>query len=151
MHRLSSVYSFCKYYIHCSWKIQVDRKAVWQVVCWGFAQTAVKLNPALDDSHAIVFPSCKLMFLLRSSWLDSSRSLMEQGVAENSVLLLKYKFYAFYDINPKVLDLQFFSVPTFITNWTRSWASGRTFVVNLANRRQQFHIALMTSCFSDLI
>jgi len=33
---------------------------------------------------------------------------MEQGVAENSVLLLKYKFYAFYDINPKVLALQFF-------------------------------------------
>jgi kindlin 2 len=35
-------------------------------------------------------------------WFDSSRSLMEQGVVENSLILLKYKFYAFYDLNPKV-------------------------------------------------
>jgi len=27
---------------------------------------------------------------------------MEQGVIENSLVLLKYKFYAFYDLNPKV-------------------------------------------------
>lgn len=40
-------------------------------------------------------------------WFDSSRSLMEQGVVENSLVLLKYKFYAFYDLNPKVSSSKF--------------------------------------------
>ena len=30
---------------------------------------------------------------------------MEQNVTENSIVLLKYKFYAFYDINPKVWNI----------------------------------------------
>ena len=34
-------------------------------------------------------------------WLDSSLSIMEQGVREYSTLLLRYKFYSFYDLNPK--------------------------------------------------
>lgn len=35
-------------------------------------------------------------------WLDSSRSLMEQDVKENEVLLLKFKYHSFFDLNPKV-------------------------------------------------
>jgi len=35
---------------------------------------------------------------------------MEQGVTENSVVQLRYKFYAFYDISQKVLST--FSVYT---------------------------------------
>lgn len=35
------------------------------------------------------------------AWLDSSRSLMEQGLRDNNFLQLKYKFYNFYDLNPK--------------------------------------------------
>lgn len=35
-------------------------------------------------------------------WLDSSRSLMEQGINENDLILLRFKFYNFYDLNPKV-------------------------------------------------
>lgn len=35
-------------------------------------------------------------------WLDSSKSLMEQGVKENDTMLLRFKFYSFYDLNPKV-------------------------------------------------
>ena len=35
-------------------------------------------------------------------WLDSSKSLMEQGVRDNDYVILKYKFYSFYDLNPKV-------------------------------------------------
>lgn len=35
------------------------------------------------------------------AWLDSSRSLMEQGVRDNDFVLLKFKFYNFYDLNPK--------------------------------------------------
>uniref|UniRef100_A0A671UZF6 FERM domain containing kindlin 2 n=1 Tax=Sparus aurata TaxID=8175 RepID=A0A671UZF6_SPAAU len=39
--------------------------------------------------------SCKLQ------WLDSSRSLMEQDVKENEVLLLRFKYHSFFDLNPK--------------------------------------------------
>lgn len=50
--------------------------------------------------------ACLLMFIFFISpffrWLDSSRSLMEQGVRDNNFLQLKYKFYNFYDLNPKV-------------------------------------------------
>lgn len=35
------------------------------------------------------------------SWLDSSLSIMEQGVREHDTLCLRFKFYAFYDLNPK--------------------------------------------------
>lgn len=35
------------------------------------------------------------------AWLDSSKSLMEQGVRDNNFLQLKYKFYNYYDLNPK--------------------------------------------------
>ncbi|KAJ8925683.1 hypothetical protein NQ315_009530 [Exocentrus adspersus] len=35
------------------------------------------------------------------AWLDSSLSIMEQGVREHDTLCLKFKFYVFYDLNPK--------------------------------------------------
>ncbi|EEB19040.1 conserved hypothetical protein [Pediculus humanus corporis] len=35
------------------------------------------------------------------AWLDSSLSIMEQGVREFDTLNLRFKFYAFYDLNPK--------------------------------------------------
>ncbi|KAK2706390.1 unc-112-related protein-like isoform X2 [Artemia franciscana] len=35
-------------------------------------------------------------------WLNSSMSIMEQGIREFSTLLLRYKFYSFYDLNPKL-------------------------------------------------
>ncbi|EMP27352.1 Fermitin family like protein 1 [Chelonia mydas] len=38
---------------------------------------------------------------LNAGWLDSSRSLMEQGVQEDDQLLLRFKYYAFFDLNPK--------------------------------------------------
>eukprot|EP00096_Caligus_rogercresseyi_P011514 TRINITY_DN4537_c0_g1_i1.p1 TRINITY_DN4537_c0_g1~~TRINITY_DN4537_c0_g1_i1.p1 ORF type:complete len:708 (+),score=204.27 TRINITY_DN4537_c0_g1_i1:309-2432(+) len=34
-------------------------------------------------------------------WLDSTLSIMEQGVQEMDVLLLRFKYYSFYDLNPK--------------------------------------------------
>lgn len=34
-------------------------------------------------------------------WLDSSLSIMEQGVREFDTLRLRFKFYSFYDLNPK--------------------------------------------------
>ncbi|XP_076312796.1 unc-112-related protein-like [Tachypleus tridentatus] len=38
---------------------------------------------------------------LNAGWLDSSLSLYEQGVMEGDTLYLKYKYYCFYDLNPK--------------------------------------------------
>ncbi|NWV96324.1 FERM1 protein, partial [Machaerirhynchus nigripectus] len=38
---------------------------------------------------------------LNAGWLDSSRSLMEQGVLEEDQLLLRFKYYTFFDLNPK--------------------------------------------------
>lgn len=35
------------------------------------------------------------------AWLDSSLSIMEQGIQEYDTLCLKFKFYSFYDLNPK--------------------------------------------------
>ena len=34
-------------------------------------------------------------------WLDSSLSIMEQAVHEYDTLRLRFKFYSFYDLNPK--------------------------------------------------
>ena len=45
-----------------------------------------------------LFLSCYIY----SRWLDSSRSLMEQGIREMEVILLRFKYYNFYDLNPKV-------------------------------------------------
>ncbi|XP_036682832.1 fermitin family homolog 1 isoform X2 [Balaenoptera musculus] len=38
---------------------------------------------------------------LNTGWLDSSRSLMEQGIQEDEQLLLRFKYYTFFDLNPK--------------------------------------------------
>ncbi len=40
-------------------------------------------------------------FFVVPSWLDSSLSLMEQGVRDFDTLLLRFKFHAFYDLNPR--------------------------------------------------
>uniref|UniRef100_A0A8C1SFN6 Fermitin family member 3a n=1 Tax=Cyprinus carpio TaxID=7962 RepID=A0A8C1SFN6_CYPCA len=36
-----------------------------------------------------------------SEWLDSSRSLLQQGVKENDKLILRFKYYTFHDIIPQ--------------------------------------------------
>uniref|UniRef100_A0A8C2ERJ4 Fermitin family member 1 n=1 Tax=Cyprinus carpio TaxID=7962 RepID=A0A8C2ERJ4_CYPCA len=38
---------------------------------------------------------------INAGWLDSSRSLMEQGIQENDRLLLRFKYHCFFDLNPK--------------------------------------------------
>ncbi|PRD26885.1 UNVERIFIED_CONTAM: Fit1 [Trichonephila clavipes] len=38
---------------------------------------------------------------LNAGWLDSSLSIMEQDIREFDSLLLRFKFYSFYDLNPK--------------------------------------------------
>uniref|UniRef100_A0A3Q3EVD7 FERM domain containing kindlin 3b n=1 Tax=Kryptolebias marmoratus TaxID=37003 RepID=A0A3Q3EVD7_KRYMA len=38
---------------------------------------------------------------INGRWLDSSRSLMQQGIQENDRLWLRFKYYSFYDLDPK--------------------------------------------------
>lgn len=35
-------------------------------------------------------------------WLDSSRCLLQQGIQENDKVWLRFKYFAFYEIDPKV-------------------------------------------------
>ena len=35
-------------------------------------------------------------------WFDSSKSLMQQSTGENDLILLRFKYFNFYDLNPKV-------------------------------------------------
>uniref|UniRef100_A0A671P2N1 Fermitin family homolog 1-like n=1 Tax=Sinocyclocheilus anshuiensis TaxID=1608454 RepID=A0A671P2N1_9TELE len=54
--------------------------------------------------YCFVFQSLRLCILtetLLCRWLDSSRSLMEQGIQENDRLLLRFKYHSFFDLNPK--------------------------------------------------
>lgn len=39
-------------------------------------------------------------YLLR--WLDSSRCLKQQGIQENDKVWLRFKYFAFYEMDPKV-------------------------------------------------
>uniref|UniRef100_A0A8C1TEH8 Fermitin family member 3b n=1 Tax=Cyprinus carpio TaxID=7962 RepID=A0A8C1TEH8_CYPCA len=38
---------------------------------------------------------------IHTRWLDSSRSLMQQGIQENDKLGLRFKYYTFHDMDPK--------------------------------------------------
>ncbi|CAJ0569841.1 unnamed protein product, partial [Mesorhabditis spiculigera] len=38
---------------------------------------------------------------LNRGWLDSSRSLMEQGVIEGDIVILQFRFMSFFDLNPR--------------------------------------------------
>ncbi|XP_018592529.1 fermitin family homolog 3-like [Scleropages formosus] len=38
---------------------------------------------------------------IHSRWLDSSRSLMQQGIQENDRLWLRFKYYTFHELEPK--------------------------------------------------
>uniref|UniRef100_A0AAQ4R7J7 FERM domain-containing protein n=1 Tax=Gasterosteus aculeatus aculeatus TaxID=481459 RepID=A0AAQ4R7J7_GASAC len=65
-----------------------------------------KLEEAEEDDLELQGPlltpgsgECCIHFPCR--WLDSSRSLMEQDVKENEVLLLRFKYHSFFDLNPK--------------------------------------------------
>ncbi|GAB6031787.1 hypothetical protein CHUAL_010190 [Chamberlinius hualienensis] len=55
-----------------------------------------------DTKSAVIRPKTLVeKARMNAAWLDSSLSLMEQGVQEFDTILLRYKFYNFYDLNPK--------------------------------------------------
>lgn len=61
------------------------------------------VTPTLEAKSGLLRPKSLLeRARLNAGWLDSSLSLYEQDVREFDLLLLKYKFYTFYDINSKL-------------------------------------------------
>lgn len=60
-------------------------------------------TPSLEAKNGLLRPKSLIeRARLNTGWLDSSRSLYEQDVREYDLLLLRFKFYSFYDINPKL-------------------------------------------------
>jgi hypothetical protein len=51
------------------------------------------------------------VFFLLFSWLDSSKSLMEQDIFQNDLVKLRFKYYALYDLNIKVSYIRFLTRP----------------------------------------
>ncbi|GBM81656.1 Unc-112-related protein [Araneus ventricosus] len=59
-------------------------------------------TPNEEARHGVLRPkSLTERARLNSGWLDSSLSIMEQDIREFDTLLLRFKFYSFYDLNPK--------------------------------------------------
>ena len=62
------------------------------------------VTPTLEAKNTLLRPKTLVeRARLNAGWLDSSLSLYEQDVREFDLLLLKYKFFTFYDLNPKFL------------------------------------------------
>lgn len=64
------------------------------------AQSPTSISP--DIRSKLIRPKTLIeRARMNVSWLDSSLSIMEQGIREYDTLRLKFKFYSFYDLNPK--------------------------------------------------
>lgn len=59
-------------------------------------------SPSADVRARLVRPKTLVQKArLNVGWLDSSLSIMEQGVREFDTLCLRFKYYTFFDLNPK--------------------------------------------------
>uniref|UniRef100_A0A4W5QE76 FERM domain containing kindlin 3 n=1 Tax=Hucho hucho TaxID=62062 RepID=A0A4W5QE76_9TELE len=62
-------------------------------------------NNDRSSSHPVQWHACALFnyvcFIVDFRWLDSSRSLLQQGVQEHDRLLLRFKYYCFHDLQSK--------------------------------------------------
>ncbi|RWS30653.1 unc-112-related protein-like isoform X1, partial [Leptotrombidium deliense] len=60
-------------------------------------------TPTLEAKNSLIRPKSLVeRARLNCGWLDSSLSLYEQDVREFDLLLLRFKFFSFYDLNPKL-------------------------------------------------
>ncbi|XP_055314735.1 unc-112-related protein [Sitodiplosis mosellana] len=58
--------------------------------------------PSPDIRSRLVKPKSLLeRARMNVAWLDSSLSIMEQGIREYDTLCLRFKYYSFFDLNPK--------------------------------------------------
>ncbi|TRY72192.1 hypothetical protein TCAL_00238 [Tigriopus californicus] len=63
---------------------------------------AMSPPPSEEAKYSIVRPkNLAERARLNVGWLDSSLSLMEQGIRDFDTLLLRFKFYSFYNLNTK--------------------------------------------------
>jgi len=71
----------------------------------GVMDTSMANSPVTPSREALIMlyrpRSYSEKARINAAWLDSSRSLMEQGCGENHLVLLRFKYYSFYDLNPK--------------------------------------------------
>ncbi|XP_071832703.1 fermitin family homolog 2-like isoform X2 [Apostichopus japonicus] len=59
-------------------------------------------QPSKEAMDGVLRPSSyREKATINGGWLDSSKSLMQQGINERDVLLLRFKYYAFYDLDPQ--------------------------------------------------
>ncbi|CAH0383935.1 unnamed protein product [Bemisia tabaci] len=72
----------------------------------GSTDTALAHSPAVPTHEArskLVKPKSLVeRARMNVAWLDSSLSIMEQGVKEFDTLRLRFKFYSFYDLNARL-------------------------------------------------
>lgn len=67
-------------------------------------------TPVMPQHCTCIGPD--LFPVLWTRWLDSSRCLMQQGIKAGDMLWLRFKYYSFFDLDPKV-------------GWVREqWGSG---------------------------
>ncbi|XP_033125865.1 fermitin family homolog 2-like [Anneissia japonica] len=58
--------------------------------------------PSREALDGLVKPkSFRDKAIINKGWLDSSKSLMEQGLRDNDTLMMRYKYFSFYDLDPK--------------------------------------------------
>ena len=62
------------------------------------ARTPIKTRPSQSIKPIGLVEKSKFNGL----WFDSSKSLMQQKTDENDLILLRFKYFNFYDLNPKV-------------------------------------------------
>ncbi|OQV24229.1 Protein unc-112 [Hypsibius exemplaris] len=59
-------------------------------------------TPSREATDTLLRPRTRLEKARQNAaWLDSSRSLYEQGIREGDTVLLRFKFFTFYDLNAK--------------------------------------------------
>eukprot|EP00096_Caligus_rogercresseyi_P005049 TRINITY_DN1986_c0_g1_i1.p1 TRINITY_DN1986_c0_g1~~TRINITY_DN1986_c0_g1_i1.p1 ORF type:complete len:758 (-),score=259.79 TRINITY_DN1986_c0_g1_i1:769-3042(-) len=64
---------------------------------------AMSPPPSVEAKDSLIRPKNLVeRARMNVAWMDSSLSLMEQGVKDFDTLLLRYKFYSFYDLSPRL-------------------------------------------------
>lgn len=68
-----------------------------------YKMLAVSQPPPAPETIAKTYRSTNIMekAQINGRWLDSSRSLLQQGVKENDKLILRFKYFSFHDIIPQ--------------------------------------------------
>uniref|UniRef100_A0A4W4E963 PH domain-containing protein n=1 Tax=Electrophorus electricus TaxID=8005 RepID=A0A4W4E963_ELEEL len=69
---------------------------------WPVEEKKKKKQKDADVNEVYDITSAPLSYCLSvCRWLDSSRSLLQQGVKENDKLLFRFKYYSFHDLEPQ--------------------------------------------------